>query len=150
MRDDRYDKVTYHGHLMDKFTQAAVEKCEKRLGYELTVLQGSYNAGGVSASAGTHDGGGVLDFAPWDWENKVRVMREVGFAAWHRPAIPGLWGEHIHAVLIGNKRMSPAAARQVVAFKDRRDGLADNGPDTGPWVGVHHFRYRKWIARRVS
>ena len=124
-----YTLTTHDGKTVDELTHQALLECERRLGYELTIVQGSYNKGKVGASAGTHDGGGVVDLAPWDWQHKVHVLRAVGWAAWHRPAIPGLWGEHIHAVLIGNVKMSPSAANQVVAYRNGRNGLADNAPD---------------------
>jgi len=123
-----YDRTTHDGKTVDWLTKAALMECERRLGYPLTIVQGSYHRG-VSASAGTHDGGGVVDLAPWDWENKVRVLRAVGFAVWHRPTLPGVWGEHIHAVLIGNSKLAPSAARQVTAYRAGRDGLARNLPD---------------------
>lgn len=123
------DHVTFRGKTMDRKTAAALAIAEQRLGYELTVVQGCYNVGGVGASAGTHDLGGVIDLSPFDWQRKVRVLRGLGFAAWHRPTLPGVWGEHIHAVMIGHQDLAPAAARQVVSFKAGRDGLAGNGID---------------------
>ena len=114
---------------VDWKTRAALEEAERRLGYRLTVVQGSYNAGGVSASAGTHDNGGVVDLLAWDWRRKVRVLRAIGFAAWYRPAIKGLWGAHIHAVLIDHGRLAASAARQVAAYRNGRDGLAGNRVD---------------------
>jgi len=131
---DPYALTTHDGKVVDEITRAALLECEERLGYPLTVVQGSYqaldgNANDVAASAGTHDGGGVVDLLAWDWENKVHVLRAVGFAAWHRPAVKGVWNEHIHAVLIGNKNLAPSAARQVVAYRDHRDGLKSNLPD---------------------
>ena len=127
-----YDLTTHDGNRVDWLTHAALLAVEQRLGYPLTITQGSYNAGGVSASAGTHDGGGVVDLAAWDHVRKVRELRRIGFAAWYRPAIPGLWPEHIHAVLIGNRKLAPVARAQVAAYLAGRDGLAGNGPDTGP------------------
>jgi hypothetical protein len=126
------DKVTFRGKTLDRKTAAALAIAEQRLGYELTVVQGSYSPGVVEQSAGTHDRGGVVDLSPFDWKRKVRVLRGLGFAAWRRPAIPGLWGEHVHAVMIGHQDLAPAAARQVVSFKAGRDGLKGNAidPDT--------------------
>jgi hypothetical protein len=136
-----YDLTTYDGNKVDWLTRAALEVTAKRLGYAdgLTITQGSYNAGGVSASAGTHDGGGVVDLSAYDHERKVRELRRTGFAAWYRPAIAGLWPEHIHAVLIGNKKLAPAAKNQVAEYMAGRNGLADRGPDNGP---------RHWVGRR--
>lgn len=131
MADPAYARRLRDGNLVDELTHQALLAAEEKLGYELTIVQGSYNKG-VAASAGTHDGGGVVDLAPWDQANKVRVLREVGFAAWYRPAVPDLWGPHIHAVLIGNNLLSPAAARQVDAYYAGRDGLKSNLPDPTP------------------
>ena len=70
-----YDLTTYDGNRVDALTKAALEATAKRLGYDLTITQGSYNAGGVAASAGTHDGGGVVDRAAWDHARKVLELR---------------------------------------------------------------------------
>lgn len=133
-----YDLTEYDGRRVDWLTRAALEVTAERLGYDLTITQGSYNAGGVAASAGTHDGGGVVDLAAWDQESKVRELRRTGFAAWFRPAISGLWPAHIHAVLIGNERLSSGARAQVADYLAGRDGLAGDGPDTGPRKFIHH------------
>lgn len=117
-----YTRVTYHGKTMNARTKAMVQQAEDYLGYELTILQGSYHKG-VGASAGTHDGGGVLDFAPWDHEKKVRVLRMIGFAAWYRPTIKDLWNEHIHAVAVRDKEMSSEASKQVQDYYAGLDGL---------------------------
>jgi GH25 family lysozyme M1 (1,4-beta-N-acetylmuramidase) len=117
---------------VDWKTRAALEEVERRLGYPLTVVQGSYNNGKVSASAGTHDAGGVVDLLAWDWRRKVAALRDVGFAAWHRPAVAGLWGAHIHAVLVDHGRLAPGAASQVVAYRAGRDGLKGNRVDGFP------------------
>ena len=114
---------------VDWKTRAALEEAQALLGYPLTVVQGSYNHGGVSASAGTHDGGGVVDLLAWDWQRKVKALRKVGFAAWYRPPVRGLWGPHIHAVLIDHGKLAPVAARQVTAYRNGRDGLRSNLPD---------------------
>lgn len=129
MSDDRYERTTHDGKPVDRYTHWNLDLAEQRLGYPLTIMQGSYHPG-VGASAGTHDGGGVVDLLPWDWQNKVRVLRELGFAAWHRPKRMGVWPEHIHAVLIGNERLAPLAKQQVTAYRNGRDGLAGNAIDT--------------------
>lgn len=143
-----YALTTYDGKKVDWLTRAALEEASARLGYDLTILQGSYNAGGVKASAGTHDGGGAVDLSPWHWQEKVRELRRTGFAAWHRPAIPGVWGEHIHAVLIGNARLSAGAASQVRDYLAGRNGLANHGADDGPREFVNRrFRWQKGSGR---
>ncbi|WP_345528390.1 glycoside hydrolase family 25 protein [Nocardioides endophyticus] len=128
-----FDRTTYgdvRPKPVDWKTRAALEAAERRLGYRLTVVQGSYNPGGVRQSGGTHDGGGVVDLLAWDWRRKVRVLRSIGFAAWYRPAISGLWGAHIHAVLIDHGKLSASAAAQVASYRAGRDGLKGNRADT--------------------
>lgn len=128
---DAFEKVYFRGKLMDNKTKAFLEAMEERLGYELTVVQGCYNAGGVSASAGTHDGGGVVDLAAWDHERKVRVARELGAFAWFRPDLPGVWGEHIHLGIRNHGRLAPAAQAQQRDYdaKPPRNGLASHASD---------------------
>jgi GH25 family lysozyme M1 (1,4-beta-N-acetylmuramidase) len=130
---DPFDKTTFgdtRPKTVDWKTASALQAAEARLGYRLTIVQGSYNAGGVRQSAGTHDGGGVVDLLAWDWKQKVRVLRALGFAAWYRPAVTGLWGAHIHAVMIDHGRLSPSAAAQVASYRAGRDGLKGNRVDT--------------------
>jgi hypothetical protein len=90
------------------------------------LTQGSYNAGAVEASFGTHDGGGAIDLSVRDATQDFRVMddeimpmlnalRIAGFAAWLRDT-----GElypnspiHIHAIAIGDVEASLIAQQQV-------------------------------------
>src|ERR1041385_6860477 len=96
-----YERQQVQGHTLDNRTIAMLTEAESRLGYSLTILQGSFN-GSVSQSAGAHDGGGAVDLTAYDWQSKVRVLRRIGFAAWYRPVIPGVWGEHVHAIANGD------------------------------------------------
>lgn len=143
-----YSLTTYDGRTVDGLTRAALEDVAHRLGYDLTLAQGSYNAGGVTASAGTHDGGGAVDLAPYDHERKVLELRRAGFAAWYRPALPDVWGPHIHAVLIGNRKLSAGARAQVADYLAGRNGLANDGPDDGPRQFVNNrYRWKRGIVR---
>lgn len=144
----KYTRVVFRGRTVDAYTRAALREVERRLGYTLTITQGSYNTS-VDASAGTHAGGGVVDLAAWDHVDKVRTLREVGFYAWFRPAIPNLWGPHIHAVQRGNARLSPAARRQALAYLRGENGLANRGPDNGPRITVPVFRWPLAALRAV-
>lgn len=96
---------------------------------------------GAGPSAGTHNGGGVEDFSVKGMSRVqilffVTCLRLVGFAAWFRPAIEGLWPDHIHAVRIGDDSLSKAAYDQTVDFKNGLTGLASNRKDTlHQWVG---------------
>lgn len=125
---------------------------EAALGYELTIVQGCYNPGGVAQSGGTHDGGGVLDLAAYDWERKVRVAADLGAFVYHRVAIPGLWGEHIHLGIRNHGRLSDAARRQQADWDHNPplDALASHRV----WNGYHPgrkitFAYEAKEARPV-
>lgn len=87
------------------------------------ITQGSYNAGGVGASFGTHDGGGAVDISvrniPYDWTIKwddipllIDAFQLAGFAAWYRDEREDL-PPHIHAIAIGDADLSPAAVLQL-------------------------------------
>lgn len=141
MTDDRYDRVQFRGHTVNKLTRQLLLAVEADLGYELTITQGSYNAGRVSASAGTHDGGGVFDLAPFDWEHKVPALRNHGAFAWHRLPSQGPWPQHIHCGVLGDASMADSAKRQETAYRNGRNGLANNGPDDGPRVPINEFSY---------
>jgi SLT domain-containing protein/phage-related protein len=93
------------------------------------VTQGSHNAGGVAASAGTHDGGGVVDLGTTSKDVLARLL-QAGFAAWTRGPEQGM-SPHIHAVLINGKGLSPQAAAQVQDFLKGGDGLGVGGGGGG-------------------
>lgn len=148
--DDRYETITWRGHKFDRYTVAAIQKAENLYGAPLpAIMQGSYNRGGVSASSGTHDGGGAVDFAPGSApQHLVRVLRMAGFAAWERKAIPGVWGHHVHAVQVGNDKLAPSAARQVEAYRSGRDGLRGNAIDrTWRPAQIEPFNYVTRVTR---
>ena len=116
----------------------------------LEITQGCYNAGGVAASADTHDGGGALDIraktlSASQIAEAVLKLRHVGFAAWHRLPSQGPWVEHIHCIAVGCPDLSSGAANQVTAYKNGRNGLANNGKDDGPrtYVSWTWEKYKK-------
>ena len=124
----------------------------EKLGGNLVVTQGSYSRN-VSASAGTHDGGGCLDFSVrgltrGQINRRVKALRTVGFAAWYRPALPGVWGPHIHAVAIGTRDLAPIARRQVTAYRNGRDGLRNNRVDIHRNLGVRPTTWEAYKRKR--
>lgn len=128
------NKVTFRGHTFDARTVEMIKYAEKLAGFQFKISQGSYNTGGVSASAGTHDGGGAVDFSlrlvtPAKRGKMVRALKDTGFAAWHRPTRLNLWTAHVHAIAIGCPDLSSVAARQVTSYDAHRDGLASNAID---------------------
>ncbi|MFK4083742.1 hypothetical protein ACI2LF_06520 [Kribbella sp. NPDC020789] len=130
-------RVVWRGKTMNKRTVAMIEAAEKLLHSKMAILQGSYNKGGVGSSAGTHDGGGAVDIDVRRLNAAsriavVRVLRQVGFAAWLRTPAQGSWPYHVHAIAVADKDLSPAAARQVADYHQKRNGLANRGRDDGP------------------
>lgn len=128
-------------------TQAMLAAAEAILGFQFTIVQGSYRGDeGAAASADTHARGGVVDLRTWNLpahitpEDAVRALRQVGFAAWYRTKSEG-FDPHIHAVAIGDAELHPTAAAQVVYYRNGRNGLKGNGVDTGPRVVIREFVY---------
>lgn len=125
-------KIPFRGFKFDARTAAMIRWAEKRAGFPFKIAQGSYSTS-VGASAGTHDGGGAVDFGVVTNSGRIeptlRALKDAGFAAWHRPAVKGVWPEHIHAIAIGCKDLSPLAAQQVRDYLHGRDGLSDNAAD---------------------
>lgn len=133
--------IRYRGVKLNTRTRDMFEAIEFLTGLDLVITQGSYNAGGVAASAGTHDGGGALDIRAKDLtaddrKAVVAAARRVGFAAWLRTPDQSDWPYHVHCEAIGDPDLSAGAAKQVKAYLKGRNGLAGNGPDDGPrtWV----------------
>ena len=129
----------YDGVKLNERTKAMLREAERILAPRLSYLQGSYNAGGVSASAGTHDGGGAVDVAAARLTSSqrtqvVRVLRQVGFAAWLRTPAQGSWPYHIHAVAVSDPDLSSGAQHQVGDYYLGLNGLANRGRDDGPQV----------------
>lgn len=136
-----YERITL-GHdssgrpvVVNRRTLVMLDEVERRCGIRPDIVQGSYRGGnGAQASAGTHDGGGVLDLRTWnltvDERNKwLDTARKVGFVSWYRTTAQG-FDPHMHVIAKGDEEMDPSAARQVVAADNGRNGLASNGRDT--------------------
>lgn len=106
------------------------------------VVQGSYNKGGVSQSAGTHDGGGALDISVYglgslaDKKWHVKQGRLAGFMAYYRPTIPGLWNEHIHAGALADPEASSGLQKQFDEYRDGGDALVGSNRDPDPRVAI--------------
>ena len=112
------------------------DRVNAHVGGKLVIVQGAFRArygGGAGASAGTHDSAGCLDIRTWNLtkderDTAQREARRLGAAAWYRHQGQG-FDPHMHWVLLGDSPMHPAAAQQVTAYKNGRNGLASNGPD---------------------
>lgn len=141
-------RITWRGVTLSQRTADMVAAAEKLCGFTLTPTQGSYNRGGVSASAGTHDGGGAVDvrartLTAAQKKKAVEMLRKVGFAAWLRKPSEGPWVEHIHCEAVGDPELSRGAKNQVTAYLNGRNGLASNGKDnaTRAYVGTTWEKY---------
>jgi hypothetical protein len=132
---------TYGGKRVNTRTRQMLAAADARLPFAVRLTQGSYNPGGVGASAGTHDGGGVVDVTVTGltttqrWQ-LVRALRTVGFAAWLRTPAQG-FSYHVHAVAIGDpdiwQRDGGHVARdQVCDYWRGRNGLASHAADNTP------------------
>lgn len=120
-------------------TAAMFRAAQTLSGLNFVVEQGSYSPGTDPSSAGTHDGGGVLDvdaetLTASQRTKAVTALRKVGFAAWLRTPSQGDWPLHIHAVAISDTDLSTQAQEQVGAYYEGRNGLANNAADDGPSV----------------
>lgn len=125
-----YGRTTWSGRTINIRTRDMLREAQRLSGgMTINLSQGSYNRG-VSASAGTHDGGGVVDIASSS-TTLVQALRKAGFAAWIRTPAQG-FSYHIHACAIGDREMAQGAKNQVQAYFNGRDGLARNGVDTNP------------------
>ena len=155
-----YSKVTFRGRTTDQRTATMARLVEKRLGITFVCYQGSYN-GTVDASGGTHDGGGALDLnVPGDPGKITRALRNQGFAAWYRTPAQG-FDTHIHAIDIGNRRLSFNAGLQVGNYGSTGDGLwplvAGDDPQPyrptkatyAPYTDRDGFDYEAWDKART-
>jgi hypothetical protein len=129
---DDYTRIWINGVQINARTLAMLDHAQALyaagggvLDFHAALTQGSYNAGEVAASFGTHDGGGAVDLSVRnlaDWsvsyeeiEPMLRALRGAGFAAWLRDT-----GElypdspiHVHAIAIGDRELSPSARAQI-------------------------------------
>ncbi|WP_373298328.1 peptidoglycan-binding domain-containing protein [Nakamurella endophytica] len=137
------------GPVVDTRTRAMLAAAEQLAGRSLVLSQGSCNPGGDPTSAGTHDGGGVVDVSVSGMSAATRTavvtaLRRVGFAAWLRNPRQGDWPWHIHAVAISDTDLSAAAQHQVGDYYLGLDGLADHAADDGPRIPIRTWEeYRR-------
>ncbi|MEV6603554.1 peptidoglycan-binding protein [Kutzneria sp. NPDC051319] len=134
-------KVKRDGYTINTRTQAMLTEAERLLGRTLKLDQGSYNPGGDPTSAGTHDGGGVVDvnvdgMSAATKTSVAKALRQVGFAAWVRNPTQGDWPWHIHAAAINDTDLSTQAQNQIGDYYLGFNGLANHGADDGPRIAI--------------
>ncbi|KJK55675.1 peptidoglycan-binding protein [Saccharothrix sp. ST-888] len=129
------------GYTVNTRTQNMLTEAERLLGFHLTLDQGSYNPGGDPTSAGTHDGGGVVDINVNGMSSTTRTavaqaLRQVGFAAWVRNPTQGNWPWHIHAAAINDTDLATQAQNQTGDYYLGLNGLANHAADDGPRIPI--------------
>ncbi|MFL6120536.1 peptidoglycan-binding protein [Actinophytocola sp.] len=126
---------SYGGKRVNTRTATMLRAADAMVSWSITLTQGSYTSSNPD-SAGTHDGGGVVDISVGDltttqrWQT-VRALRTVGFAAWLRTPADG-FAYHIHANAISDPDMSRQGRDQVNDYYFGRNGLANNAADNTP------------------
>ncbi|MEV5555747.1 peptidoglycan-binding protein [Nonomuraea wenchangensis] len=142
-------RVSAGGSVLNTRTRDMLAEAKRVLGRDFELDQGSYNPGGDPTSAGTHDGGGVVDISVEGMNAAtrtavVRALRLVGFAAWLRSPQQGDWPWHIHAVAISDTDLSSQAQHQVGDYYLGLNGLANRGSDDGPRTTIRTWEeYRR-------
>jgi peptidoglycan hydrolase-like protein with peptidoglycan-binding domain len=127
---------SYGGKQVNARTADMLAAADAMLSWSITLLQGSYTSSNPD-SAGTHDGGGVVDISvsaqttTQRWQ-MVKALRTVGFAAWLRTPSDGFDVYHIHANGISDPDMSSPARNQVNDYYFGRNGLANHAADSTP------------------
>lgn len=104
--------------------------CEGQLKSNADIYQLGYRDD-VSASAGTHSGGGVMDIGQWT-DPQLHLEREYGGCGQHRTRAQGFGMDHNHLFLRGCPHLSVAARAQEADWLRGRNGLVSHGPITGP------------------
>lgn len=143
---------TYGGEQVNTRTRDMLASVDATLSWSLTLSQGSYTSSNPS-SAGTHDGGGVVDIAVTSmtttqrWQT-VKALRTVGFAAWLRNPSQGDWPYHIHAVAISDPDLSAPARNQVHDYYFGKNGLANHAADDTP--SSYRVAFTWWEQYRRS
>lgn len=147
-------RVEWHGVTLNKRSAKMMDEVQRHCGFRIRPSQGSYSH--AAASAGTHSGPGAIDISVRGLTSRqvnrlVKWMRIVGWAAWYRPTLPGVWGEHVHGIAIGTKGLPRLAAQQVTAYKLGRDGLAGNRLDRHRGMHIKPTTWERYLrAKRAK
>lgn len=147
--------IYFRGRRMTPVARDAWLAAEQRCGWKIEPMtQGGWNAGGVAASAGTHDrdaaDSSVRGKTQAQVAKEIECLRWAGWFASLRTASKRHWGVrpqyfsaiHVHSVPNGWGLVSAGARRQAEAYRKGRDGLRQNGPDAGGPGHVPTYRNR--------
>lgn len=86
----------------------------------------------VSASAGTHAGGGNTDVAQYN-DAQIDVWRLHGWTIQHRTRAQGFSIDHGHGWPLGCPHLSPSGNGQWSQWRNHTNGLASYGSIAGRW-----------------
>jgi len=161
---DAYKVVTFdHTDLdgrpimMNRRMKAAYDVVCERLDFNPTIIQGAYMArvpgGGAEDSQGFHDAGGCIDTSTKlidsDQERRViHVARSIGWAVWRRDEAHGGFDEHMHWVLLGDKKAAAGALGQMTEYRAGGDGMGgeDYHPRPDP---IPTFDYEAYLEDQM-
>lgn len=155
---DPHELIAWRGVVIDRCTAGAIVVAEQKLGYELTIIKAHEQGSPGSVSSTTHNGLGAIDLAPYDWERKMRVLKEF-FAIYHRTPDQGPWSEHLHGCSFCTVGMDPLAVAQIRDYnmKPPRNGLAGHALDPNPWrhpdaepFDYHAYLTDEMLNRRIT
>lgn len=137
---------------------------EERLGEDGITVHFTQLIGSAPASAGTHGGGLCFDLVVVKtggrtkasaYAHIVKIARQMGAdATWYRPynwnGRKGI--AHVHGLGNGCPHLKQAARNQQNAVKNNRNGLANNGRDTGhrPLSGRTWQQGIKWAEKDMA
>lgn len=149
---DKYEHIWWRGVEINRWTAAALETWEDKMGSELTISQGSFRPW-TPYSGSSHMGGGAADVWFWgaDANHATKVGRDVGFACWWRTPYQGNWPNHIHCILIGDATASATGKWQVSQYKMGYNGLSGYQRDWQPYrpSPIKEFDYKAWEDSNV-
>ena len=141
--------ITRNGRRYTPDFDAALTDAEKEAGGTWRRTQGGWNAGGVAASAGTHNQDAadysVIGKSEAEVDRLITACRKRGLVASFRTTGKAKWGVraqgfrsyHVHVVGYLWGYQSSGAAYQAREYRAGRDGLRGKGPDKG---GPGHTR----------
>lgn len=132
--------VYWRGHWFDPQTAAMLQELAAESGSDMFVqpLQGCWSLGKNSAE--THARACVVDVDAEDWTDAQATWaetkwRQMGGFGWFRPRVSpaGIaygWQRHLH-LAHPDGDMAPELRNQLDDYRANRNGLANNGPDSG-------------------
>jgi hypothetical protein len=143
-------KVIFRGVTLDSRTARMMDVVALRARPKIVPTQGSFSTS-VKASGGTHSGSGAIDLSVRRLDDPrvnaiVKLMRQVGFAAWHRLVSDGFKAPHIHGIAVDAPGLSDQAAQQVASLRRGRNGLKSQALDPHRDMKLPVIAFEKFLA----